>query len=347
MKRIFAILLASSLAISGFCACGSDTENTLSESSAAESVVADVNAEDIVGVWTGRDSASVATYVFNENGKGNLVTYQDNRKISMDVSWSVKGSTLKVTLSTDGNVAAKLDYACQVTDSALNLTYNGVTISYKKGIYELSGDDRTDFERDDRLVGTWKSDDAKADIEFTLNSDGSGKIHMDNYNMLVDADIIWYVEKEVLYFSIRNTGVELDRQDYTYELDGDKLTMVQSGIYTAYFERTRGGKEESDADTLSDYPKNGGDDNLAGNWHGDGYVIEIEADGTGRYIFEGGSFEAFWGIKEGELYYTVLKEDKAETSVYSYIADGGKLYLTDGDGKETVLTATAIEESAE
>lgn len=382
MKKILAMILASVLALSAFSACADDkktestaandeskTENQKNDNSSKGGVnitvpdkdesktesekeddeskgntsitVPDKTDDSLVGVWTGGDSTAIATYIFEAGGSGNFVSYVGEEKTVSTITWGVNGNKLAINY---GGGAFFVEYEYALKDGALDLSANGSMITYKNGVHDVELEDAP-YDVDPEIVGVWYCD--ITNVTYTLNEDGSGKMLMESGKNATVLDMKWYVDGDSLFFSLRKMGVELELEKYTYMMHEGGLAIINDKNQANVYERVEDTPEESseeESGAVIDYPKNGGDDNLAGYWYGEGFDMEIEADGTGRRIYEGTASDAFWGIKEGQFYFTFISVDGASfTDIYDYIVDAGKLYVTDPDGIETVFSSTPLE----
>ncbi|MBQ3195370.1 MAG: hypothetical protein IJB65_02785 [Clostridia bacterium] len=357
MKRILAFVFALGLCACSFAGCGdkqtdpkdestlSQTEGKTDEKESKPDISVPQNVDEmLVGVWTGSDNTATGTYIFEKGGTGNFVSYTDGGKTVTTIKWGVEGS--KLSVSFDGS-DIKVQYTYSIGEGQITLTANDVATVYKAGPNPNSGDD-VKRAIDPAIVGVWSCNVDGYIMTYTLNEDGSGIMRSGAANKADEMDIRWYVDGQKLFFSIRKMGVELAVEEYTYRLEDGALVIIYKDKYANKYEKVEDGDEESSTEESSteessaanlDYPKNGGDDNLAGYWQGTGFDMELEADGTGRRINGDDIFDAFWGVKEGQFYFTFIADGAAYTEAYDYIADGGKLYITDADGIETVLEA--------
>ncbi|MBQ7048189.1 MAG: hypothetical protein IJN86_04495 [Clostridia bacterium] len=354
MKKILALLLTLSLAIGIFCACGNDTEDG-SSASTGEMSGEKATKENILGVWTGTDGNAIATYIFEEGGKGYLVSYGSTRNY-LDLTWKLKDDKLKLKLYASGSSVTNIDYEVAVPENGLYLSYEGKPLLYEAGPYKKApGADYSDGEIPAEAVGTWLAEGENYKTQMTLNADGTGTYYEQNYStVLKDCDIKWCAKDKRLHFSFRSHDVELETIYYDFQFSGGNLQLIEMSTYIAEFKRIDGegeGEEKdedkdekpveepsSEAEKTTDYPTNGGDDNVVGTWHSIDYYWELEADGTGRYVSGDNAYDAFWGVKEGELYLIYEKDGEAVVGCYSYIADNGKLYLTTESGEDFTLT---------
>ncbi|MBE6678102.1 MAG: hypothetical protein E7597_04840 [Ruminococcaceae bacterium] len=348
MKKILAFVLAGLLAASALTACGgkkteekggdvtSQTESKADQTESKAPVAVPDKIDDIlIGAWTGADETAVGTYIFEKGGTGNFVSYMGDKRSVVTVRWGINED--KLVVSFDGSDVS-VEYKYSVGEGEITLTANEKSIVYKSGPNPDRQDNAVEHQIDPAIAGDWSCTVDGITMAYSLNKDGSGLMTTSDAKNKESLDIRWYTEGEKLYISIRKLDIELELEEYSYRLEGEELVIIARDRYANKYQRV---EEEID------YPKNGGDDNLAGNWYGTDFDMELEADGTGRYINGDEKCDAFWGIKDGQFYFTYIKDDKAKVSVYDYIADGGKLYITDEDGVETVLHSTSVEESAE
>ncbi len=348
MKKLLAFVLAGVLTASALSACDGKNTEDKGESSAsqAESKVeqteskAPVSVPDktddiLIGAWTGADETAVGTYIFEKGGTGNFVSYMGDKRSVVTIKWGVNEDKLVVCF--DGSDIC-VEYKYSLGEGEITLTANDKSIVYKSGPNPDRQDDAVKHEIDPAIAGDWSCTVDGITMAYSLNEDGSGLMTTSDAKNKETLDIRWYTEGEKLYISIRKLDIELVLEEYSYRLEGEELIIIAKDRYANKYQRV---EEEID------YPKNGGDDNMAGNWYGTDFDMELEADGTGRYLSGDEKCDAFWGIKDGQFYFTYIKDDKTNVSVYDYIADGGKLYITDEDGIETVFSSAPAEESAE
>ena len=354
MKKILALIFALCLCASAFAGCAEEKANKNEESNASQTeskpdtsapngeVSVPENSDKIlVGVWTGSDKSATGTYIFNEGGRGNFVSYTDKGRTVNSIKWGTEGNLLSVSF--DG-ANMKVEYEYRIGEGEIVLTTNGISTVYKSGPNPADSDNKK-HETDSTLVGTWKCKVDGYVMTYVLEADGDGTMVSGEGTKSEEFDLRWYVDGEKLFFSMRNMGVEVALEEYTYRMEDGDLYIIYKDRYANKYEKADGESTEESAEESSkevlDYPKNGGDDNMAGSWYGEGFDMELEADGTGRCIEGDKTYDAFWGIRDGQFYFTYIKDEKPQTKIYDYIADGGKLYLTDSEGAETVFNSTA------
>ena len=225
-----ALTLCALVAVFAFTACGnsSSSSKTSSEtSSKADTAATEATTEAateaakaaLVGKWDSQD-AEGTSITFKENGTGVLA----GTGYAMNFTYVDNGDSVDLTLNETETQNSK--YTIEGDILSMEDTETGTVLTYKKGDdTETTEAASATPQPDSALLGTWESDEDGSSFTFSEDGNGSYTLNSAEYKFT-------FVDNGS---SLELNFAAMGPQSSTYTIDGDKLSITDSGNTTKVF----------------------------------------------------------------------------------------------------------------